>query len=141
MNRKQAVLTVLAGAVSWVKLARSAPREDQVPLRPIAPPPADDLQKQVAELTRRVAELEAAQSRTVGFSKVGSDLVLAPTSGNVLIKTTSGTVSVESSKVNVKANSGLELKSGGTVVAEANSSFQLKAGGTLTQTGATITLN
>src|SRR5690349_19366318 len=76
MNRKQAMLTMLAGVIPWVKLASAAPREDlPSPIRPLPPTPApsvDELQKQVADLTKRLQAVEAAQARVVGFTKVGN---------------------------------------------------------------------
>jgi hypothetical protein len=156
MNRKQAVLTMLAGAVSWVKIARSAPREDLPPSLKPAAPVADDLQRQVAELTKRVQTLEAAQAQVVGFNKVGNDLVLPPAAGNVIIKAATGTVNVECSKMTVKTGTSLELRSSASAVVEAASNLQLKgsqttleasgscqvkAQGTLEQKAAMITLN
>jgi hypothetical protein len=121
MNRKQALFTILAGVVPWASFARAGEREDErqePPMKSRSPgPTVQELQAQIAELTRRLQQLEQTQANTVGFTKSGNDLELAHPSGNVVIR----------------AGGGVNLKAG--------SSMQLIASGTLEHKGALITLN
>ena len=151
MNRKQALLTMLAGVVPWVTLARAAPREEQpVPLRPLPPPTVEELQKQVAELTRRLQEVEAVQARTVGFTKLpNGDLDLVqPNTSKVRLRT--GQLNLEimsdfnlraASTATLEAGSSLNLKSQAAVTVNAGSTLALKGGAKIEQTAAMITLN
>ena len=120
MNRKIALAAIAAGMSQVVGLLRGQepqPRVTRVPTAPLSPrlgavtssspdtaltrEMAEDLQRQINELAKRLAAVEQTQSTTVGFSKNGNDLVLAP-AGNISIKAGTG-VTLEGASINVKA--------------------------------------
>lgn len=126
MNRKIAVAAIVGGLMQTMSSLRgqeiqqaparvrpSVPRGDAS----LKPTVIDDLQRQVAELTRRVDALEQAKANSVGFTKVGNDFVFAPDAGNVTIK----------------APMGLTLEGASTI--------RIAAGATITQKATTILLN
>jgi len=131
MNRKVAVAAIVGGLMHTMSLLR-AQEVQPVPTRvrppigelpppqgiaPLTPSVADDLQRQINELSARVNLLEQAQANTVGFTKVGNDFVFAPTSGNVSIK----------APMNLKI--------------QGAAGIDINAAGTLQQKGAMILLN
>jgi hypothetical protein len=135
MNRKIAVAAIVGGLVHAVGLLRGQEPEPRVPRVPAGEPTlpriegavsptqeaaltrkvAEDLQRQINELARRLAAVEETQATTVGFSKSGNDLVLAP-----------------AGKVSIKAGTGLALQ-GVTI--------DVTASANLVQRGALILLN
>jgi hypothetical protein len=109
MNRKIAVAAIVGGLMHTMSLLRGQepqpvtrtpgpplPRDPsattlsgEVPVAQdtsLTPAVVEDLQRQVAELTRRVDLMERAFANTVGFTKVGNDFVFEPSAGNVFIK-------------------------------------------------------
>jgi len=124
MNRKIALAAIAGGLANVVGLLRG--QEPQAPTvraparEPVSPrlgtivpsqettltrEVAEDLQRQINDLAKRLAAVEQTQATTVGFSKNGNDLVLAAP-GNVSLKSASG-VTVEGANINVKASAQL----------------------------------
>src|SRR4051812_36178181 len=100
MNRKVAVAAIVGGLMHTVSMLRGQEiqpvsprlrtRPGELPppqgILPSTAPTPEDLQRQITELAARVSVLEQTQANTAGFTKVGSDYVFAPASGNVSIK-------------------------------------------------------
>lgn len=131
MKRKIAIAAIVGGVVHAFGLLRGKEPQAQTPREPtsrqlegslsttesatLTQKTAEDLQRQINELARRLAAVEQTQSTTVGFTKSGDDLVLAP-----------------AGKVAIKAATALSLQ--GTTI-------DVTAAGTLVQKGALIQLN
>jgi hypothetical protein len=147
MNRKVAVAAIVGGLMHTMSVLRGQ-EVQPVPARvrppvgellppqgiaPLTPAVADDLQRQINELSARVNVLAQAQANTVGFTKVGNDFVFAPTSGNVSIKAPMNLKIEGAALVDLRAASTLTIRGDGTV--------DLRATGTLQQRGAIILIN
>ena len=132
MNRKIAVAAIVGGLMHTMSLLRGQEVQPvpgarvRPPVGELLPPQgtatltpavADDLQRQINELSARVNVLAQAQANTVGFTKVGNDFVFAPTSGNI----------------SIKAPMNLKIEGAATV--------DLRAAGTLQQRAAMILIN
>jgi hypothetical protein len=131
MNRKVAVAAIVGGLMHTMSVLRGQevqpvptrirPPVGELPpprsIAPLTPTVAEDLQRQITELAGRVNVLEQAQASTVGFTKVGSDYVFAPASGNV----------------SIKAPMDFTIKGGAAI--------RLQASGNLEQRGAMILIN
>lgn len=152
MNRKLAVAAIVGGFVQAVGLLRG--QEPQTPTRvpraaagePVSPrlqealspsrdtaltrEMADDLQRQITELGKRLSAVEQTQATTVGFSKSGNDLTLAP-AGKVAIKAPGG-VTLEGPLMAIKGQTGVTLE---------GASINVTASGQLIQKAAMIMLN
>lgn len=145
MNRKLAVAAIVGGLMHTMSVLRGqepVPARVRPPVGDLKPPlgnatltpaVADDLQRQINELTARVKVLADAQANTVGFTKVGNDFVFAPTSGTVSISAPMGLKMESGASVDLHAGSNLKIQGDGSV--------DLRAVGTLQQRGATILLN
>ncbi len=173
MNRKIAVAAIAAGLVQAVSVLRGQEARTPITRTPRRLPAMDssdptlnatlardttttltramveDLQKQVADLTRRLALVETAQANTFGFTKSGDDFVFAPTTGNVAIRSANGLALRASSTLNLEAMQDIQQRAGTTIRVDAGSSIEQKAaatmkisaGATLEQKAAMITLN
>jgi hypothetical protein len=80
MNRKQAILALLRGAIPF-SLLRLAQAEEPLGVSPLQhrtqqPSNIQELENKVADLMQRVSALEQSKSNIVGFTKSGQDLVL-----------------------------------------------------------------
>jgi hypothetical protein len=131
MNRKVAVAAIVGGLMHAVSVLRGQevqpapvrvrPPVGELQLAPATVPltsvVAEDLQRQINELTIRLNALAQAQANTVGFTKVGNDFEFAPASGNVSIKAPT------------------------TFTIQGGSDIRLFATGNIQQRGAAITLN
>jgi hypothetical protein len=94
---------------------------------------ADDLQRQINELSTRVNVLAQAQANTVGFTKVGDDFVFEPTDGNVSIKAPMN--------LKIESSAAVDLRARGNLTIQGDASVDLRAAGTLQQRGAMILIN
>ena len=127
MNRKIAVAAIVGGLVHAVGLLRGQEPQPRVPRVPAGEPApriegavsptqeaaltrevAEDLQRQINELAKRLSVVEQTQATTVGFSKSGNDLVLSPP-GNVSIKAGTG-IALQGSTIDVTALGNLNQK-------------------------------
>ena len=127
MNRKIAVAAIVGGLVHAVGLLRGQEPQPRVPRVPTGEPVpriegavsptqeaaltrevAEDLQRQINELAKRLSVVEQTQATTVGFSRSGNDLVLSPP-GNVSIKAGTG-IALQGSTIDVTALGNLNQK-------------------------------
>jgi len=150
MNRKIAVAAIVGGFVHAVGLLRGQEPQTRVPRTPVgqpvsptisgtvSPTQAEDLQRQInelakrlsaveqtlatqsqvdavtknqlAEVTNRLSAVEQTQANTVGFTKSGNDLTLSP-AGKVTIKPAAG-LSLQGPTIDVTATGNLVQKAG-----------------------------
>jgi len=141
MNRKIAVAAIVGGLMHTMSVLRGQevqPVQKERPRLPSSqvPPPErigalrpvvsiDDLQRQINELAARVGVLEQTQANSVGFTKVGNDLVLAPVAGNVKIRAPQ--------ELTIQGAANIELSAG--------ASMRLRAMAEIEQKGSMIRLN
>ena len=124
MNRKIAVAAIVGGLMHTMSLLRGQEVQPapgarvRPPVGELLPPQgtatltpavADDLQRQINELSARVTVLAQAQANTVGFTKVGNDFVFSQTTGNVAIKAPNLTIQ-GTANVRLLAGGDLEQK-------------------------------
>ncbi len=119
ITRKQALLVLVAGLVPWVTRRAQADTGGRQPDRPAQLPgqTMSSMQKQLDDLTRRVAALEEQLTKQVGFTKDARGNLTLSAPGNV----------------SVSAATNLELKSGATT--------NVLASGNVKVMGAMIHLN
>jgi hypothetical protein len=107
ITRKQALVALVGGLVPWIARRANAADAAAAPARTAPPPvqPTVTLQKQVDDLTRRVAALEAQLANQVGFTKDASGHLTLHTASSVTIQS-GGDLSLKSSGMAKLAASG-----------------------------------
>jgi hypothetical protein len=135
MNRKIAVAAIVGGLMHTVSLLRGqevqrtptrlrtqtgellpAPRDTAT----LSPSVVEDLQRQINALAARVDALTQAQAGSVGFTKVGNDLILAPLTGNVTIKAPMNLAMEGAANLTIKGSSNVSLEAGATMTQRAS---------------------